>query len=99
MVRKAKKTKEKKPIDNEQHYCGDCGHGTWYTSIYNIDVHGLPICCHCPFHKTARVRSSRACENWKPKGKGEMVITPNNMYGVNETNIKKMKPYKFKLHG
>lgn len=86
---------KKKEIETEQHFCGDCGNGTWYKSDKNKDIQGLPICCLCKFHKWAKVRSMRACENWKPKKMGEMIITPHKQMNINDSNLAKMKPHKF----
>lgn len=56
-----------KPPDYLGHTCGDCGRGVFSYEFSNLDLKGKPICLSCPHHKWMKIRSTKACDKWKPK--------------------------------
>lgn len=62
----ARKKAPAKP-ENSNRTCGNCGWGTPDMKPSNMDLQGKPICVSCPHHEWMRIRSSKACDKWKPK--------------------------------
>lgn len=62
----ARNPRRAKP-ENEGRMCGDCGWGEPYYDHGNLDVWGKPICVRCPYSKWDRIRSNKACKEWKGK--------------------------------
>lgn len=63
-----KKVVEQKQPEYYNKTCGECGWGSFYYDIQNLDLNGNPICLYCPYTENRKpIRSERACDKWKPK--------------------------------
>lgn len=63
----AKKVSTRTKKVEEKKVCGDCSHGEYLTYKANLDYLGNPICLKCPFAEFNRMRSEKACNNFKTK--------------------------------